>query len=57
MKVLYSGLAANINITNTQEHQHKINVGLGHGKTGRLSCQGVPKLCKVLWWPLRLYNQ
>jgi len=31
---------------NTQEHHSKLNVGLGHRKTRRLSCQGVPKVTR-----------
>ena len=32
---------------NTQEHHQKMNVGLGHRKTQRLSCQGVPNSCEA----------
>ena len=43
---LYLSLATSINIMNTQEHHSKLNVGLGHRKTRRLSCQGVPKVTR-----------
>jgi len=32
-----------------------MNVGLGHRKTRILAWVSL-KLCKILWWPLKVYN-